>query len=479
MNDYLSLLDSAEVNNIHIAQQAKEADSKSFETVFLLPKMVLEINYRELGFDLFSLRLTNVLLLILTLLGFIFWGEKLFGQSTVLLTSIVVSSTFLVVPVAKFITFDTWLLAFQLMSFITLILLLKQPIWKWRILFWIFTIGALLIEPKSALIFSFGMWLFLIIVHPNGRALFDLYNGLLWLAAFAGLYFLGSWTGDRSGFLFSYTHIEPQKYLLINLLVILPWIAFLPAAIWDLIQKLRKQEEMAIISCAFLLFSALSYGLVLQFAIAFLIAKQLDNFFKTNYPYSNLVKSIAVLNLVFSFALVALFLLTNYDNFGEIGFRSRMGVAGVYWAFGFLAVIGLFGKSRKMIVGGMALSGMLTMLLFWTQISPLLENYRNLAQKLIFEIEKVDSDQESKVYLQKSHFLNDDHSKKMTVYLKGKKISYEYFTENDSLKDGIFILDEAQYSMLDSTFLDGIEKIPISGRSHIFDKKRDVWILKN
>ena len=67
--------------------------------------------------------------------------------------------------------------------------------------------------------------------------------------------------------------------------------AFFPAAIVDLIQKLRKKEEMAIISFAFLLFSMISFGLVLQFAIAFMIAKQLENYFKPNYPLADLVKS--------------------------------------------------------------------------------------------------------------------------------------------------------------------------------------------
>ena len=92
----------------------------------------------------------------------------------------------------------------------------------------------------------------------------------------------------------------------------------------------------------------LSFGLVLQFAFAFLIAKQLENYFKPNYPHANLVKSFAVLNLLFTFLLVAFLLMTHYDQFGEIGFRSRMRVCGVYWAFGFLTVIGLFGKSKKL-----------------------------------------------------------------------------------------------------------------------------------
>jgi hypothetical protein len=236
---------------------------------------------------------------------------------------------------------------------------------------------------------------------------------------------------------------------------------------------------MAILSFAFLLFSMLSYGLVLQFALAFLIAKQVENYFKPNYPHSNLVRSFGVLNLLFSFFLVATFLLTGYDTFAEIGFRSRMGVLGVYWAFGFLAVIGLFGNDKKMIVGGMGLSGMLAMLLFWTQISPLLEKYRDLPVKLANSIEEISSEQKRPVFIAKSFLIDNNLSLRNDIYFKTKKINYSRLSETDSFpnKKGVFILDEATYNGLDSIFLENVDKIEVTGRNRIFKAEQKLWIL--
>ena len=480
MNDFISVMDGAEANNVFSVQQLTEGLSESADPIFHLPEFVLEKNYREVGFNLFLLRLPNVLLFILTLLGFFWWGKKLFGRSTILLTILVVASTFLVVPLSKFAIYDVWLLAFQLLGFTALILLLKQAIWKWRILFWIFTISAVFIEPKSALIFSFGMWLFLLFAHPKGKKLISFFDGAMWLAAFSLAYFKGGFFTAGSGYIFHYAHTKFGHYIIANLIGVLPWFAFFPAAIWDLIKKLKKREEMAIISFAFLLFSILSFGLVLQFALAFLIAKQLENYFKPNYPNANLVKSFAVLNLLFTFLLIAFLLLSGYDQFAEIGFRSKMRVGGVYWAFGFLAVIGLFAESKKMIVGGMALSGMLVMLLFLTQIVPLLENYRNLPQKLVAEIENISFGKTPDVYLSGASFSKERHAIRNDIYLKAKNIQYEYPEESDSLqnKTGIFLFDEAAFIKLDTNLWEDYKINQFSGRYFVFDAEQKIWILK-
>src|SRR5690606_40317093 len=111
---------------------------------------------------------------------------------------------------------------------------------------------------------------------------------------------------DNSGFLFHFGSKGTGVYLLANFLGILPWLAFLPAAFVDLFIKLKKREEMAIILSGFLVFSILSFGLVLQVALALLVAKQVENFFKPNYPFAGWVKSTAVLSLNFTFILVAM-----------------------------------------------------------------------------------------------------------------------------------------------------------------------------
>jgi 4-amino-4-deoxy-L-arabinose transferase-like glycosyltransferase len=480
VNDFVGVLAGAETNNIYFAQQYIKGVISSFDPTFHLPMSMLIINYGEIGFNLFLLRLPNVLLLILSLLGFFWWGKKLFGMAAVLLTILVVSSTFLVVPISKFVVNDIWLLVFQLMSFLSLILFLKQPVWKWRVLFWGFTILAVWVNPVSALVFSFGMWLFLLIAHPNRKNLINIFDVLIGVVICSTVYFFIDFKVFDSGFFFSYSHTNLKHYFLFHLVSVLPWIAFLPAAIFDLFQKLRKREEMAIILFGFLLFSILSYGLVLQIAFALLIAKQVENYFKPSYPHANLVKSFAILNLLFSFALVAFLMLTGYDTFAEIGFRSRMGVGCVYWAFSFLTIIGLFGKSKKMIVGGMVLCGSLTMLLFWTQIVPLLENYRNLPEKLAIAIDDFSTEKETPVYIQKSFYKDSHLPERNQIYFSNKAINYIRFEEVDSIKNssGIFVLDDVFYNKLDSAFVNKIEKTQVIGRDHVFDAEQKIWVLK-
>src|SRR5690606_9052576 len=136
------------------------------------------------------------------------------------------------------------------------------------------------------------------------------------------------------------------------------------------------------------------------------------------------VKYTAVLSLNFTFILVAMLLLTGYDALPAIGFRSRMGMGGVFWAFSFLAVVGIFMKNKNMIVASMSLSGILAMLLFYTQISPRLEYYRNLPQKMVDAIEAVSQDQKMPVYLFGDFLENGSLSQRNEIYLKARKIDH-------------------------------------------------------
>ena len=243
---------------------------------------------------------------------------------------------------------------------------------------------------------------------------------VFWIGIIVIACFNGGILSKGEGIYFHHSNLSLKDNYLYQIIAFLPWLGFVPASLWDMIQKLRKREEMAIVLFSLLLFSVISGGLVLQFALALLVAKQIDNYFKPNYPYTNLVKIFAVLNLGFSFLIVAIVLLTGYDSFSEIGFRSKMGTGGIFWAFSFLGVIGLFGKNRNMIIGSMSLCGLLTMLLFWVQIAPILENYRNFPKRLTEEIIKVDDGQNNIVYIDSSVTLLGAKSMRLRVYLESE-----------------------------------------------------------
>ena len=480
LNDFLTVLAGAEAENIFQAQQNLKGNSAQLNPVFQLPRLLLDFNYSELGFDLFPLRLPNVFLMILTFLGTFWWGKRLFGQSTIFLMLLIVASTFLIVTIAKFAAFDIWLLAFQVTSFLALVILLKSPGWKWRILFWVSTLGAILVDSQSALIFSFGMFLFLVLFHPNGKKMVQVFDVVFWIGVVVIAFFNGGVISKGEGLYFHFSRLSLKDYFLFQTIAFLPWLAFLPASLLDTFQKMRKREEMAIILFSFLIFSVLSGGLVLQFAFALLVAKQIENYFKPNYPHANLVKIWGVINLGFSFLIVAILLLTGYESFSEIGFRSKMGTGAVFWAFSFLSIIGLFGKNRKMIVGSMALCGMLTMLLFWAQIAPLLENYRNFPKQLTKEVFEMSDSQNIQIYIDPTVSMLDVHSARLKVYLESKNIDYQLLGDElaKGFDDGIFILSEESYLKIDNKVLEQIEHRSIKKRGIISGKEQQIWILK-
>jgi 4-amino-4-deoxy-L-arabinose transferase-like glycosyltransferase len=480
MNDATSIMDGAEAANVYTAQQhAEGVVSGIFETGGLAGWLAAK-NYGQVGFDLFLLRLPNVLLLILTLLIFYGLAEQLFGKQTVMLTILVVCSSFLVIPATKFMVNEIWLLAFQLPGLLSLVFLLIQPSWTWRLVFWLCTAGAVLIQPMAGLVSAFSAWLLLALIHPEGRSLFRIFDIGMWLAIIVATYISGQLSLDYSGFLFYFGSKGIGLYLLANLLGILPWLAFLPAAFVDLFKKLKKREEMAIILSVFMVFGILSFGLVLQVALALLVAKQVENYFKPNYPFASWVKSAAVLGLNFTFILVAVLLLTGYDALPAIGFRSRMGMGGVFWAFSFLAVVGIFMKNKNMIVACMSLSGILAMLLFFTQISPRLEFYRDLPQKMADAIVAASPDQKPAVYIFGDLLENGSLPQGNEIYLKAKKIDYTILTRLEDLntKSGIFVLDELAYDQLDPELKDSIEKVNITGRDQLLGEERSLWVLK-
>ena len=75
-------------------------------------------------------------------------------------------------------------------------------------------------------------------------------------------------------------------------------------------------------------------------------------------------------------------MLSGFQQLGAMGFRSAMSIAAVYWMVGFIAVIGLFIKSERVIWMGFVWSGLFLTLLFWIQINPFLEEARNLPRQL-------------------------------------------------------------------------------------------------
>lgn len=365
MNDFAPLWEGAETLMLSNIEN---------NTAYLLPVLKIKSVATILGDSLFAMRLVGVLLLLTTLTIFFFWGKKIFGEGTTLTALLVLGSSLLVVNLAKVATGDIWLFGVLSLNFITLILYLKQPVLKWKIAHWIFIALGAWIHPISALVFNMVLWTYLYFVHPQGKRLNTLLNWLIWLVLLPLI-----WYSDLLHFQFpifygSYGNISYGEYLLFSFGGFLPWIGFVLSGLWDNFQKLRKKEEFAIILIGGLLAGLLSHSLVVQMVLALIVAKQLAAYFIPNYPYKNIVKTGAVLQLIAAFGGITMLMIYSFQNWEAVGFRSAMAVGAMFWMPALVGVIGLLGNNNRFIRGGMALSGLAVVLFFWIQFFPLLKN---------------------------------------------------------------------------------------------------------
>ncbi len=331
-----------------------------------LPQYCLAFFDRLFEGTLFWMRLPTVLLLLGALGTWYYWGKAIFGMTMARDTLLILATSFTLVFSAKLAVNELWLFVPQLLSFLALLRFLKKRERTWHIVLYLSILVGLAVHPWSMTVFVLVLMLYLRMFHPLGKNLDRLY---LWLLV--PLLFLTSYW--KTGFVFSYGHLAYWKYLLWMLLGFLPWTGLLIASFADLIYKLRKKEEMALIISGFLLASLAAQSLMLTAVLALMIARQLSAYFHPNYPYQSLAKGFAILHLLFSFFAITIVLLSAYTQVGGLGFRAGMTVGVVYWILTFVAVIGLYARRRDFIFGGMAWGAMLGFFLFWVQLYPLME----------------------------------------------------------------------------------------------------------
>jgi len=372
-NDYTTIWNGAESDLLLAAQTGEE-------TLALLPKWKMMSIYEMIDFQVFILRLPAVMILIASLIGFWFFGKQVFGNRTTLFTILILISSFLVPNLSKWATGDAWLFASHLLTATTLVLYLKRPQRGTLIASVLFSIIGLGTNFYATSFFLIALLTYWFLRHPQGKktALLAFLPGIFVFATYGFLYQNGAVAG---------TYLAPfelsiPKYLGISLLGMLPWIAFLPAAIIDMFAKLKRKEEMSIITSGWLLAGLLSFSISLQAAFAFLIAKQIQAFFHPNYPYTNWVKTFGVLNIVGAFVGGMLLMLNGFYLLEMQGFRLGMSVGAVYWITGFIGVVGLMGKNNRLMMGGMAASGLLLTFFFWARVGPILETFRETPKVL-------------------------------------------------------------------------------------------------
>ncbi|MFZ2899473.1 MAG: glycosyltransferase family 39 protein [Saprospiraceae bacterium] len=295
-------------------------------------------------------------------------GRRFFGKETMLFALLVAAGSWLLPNAAKWVSLDAWLWLPQLLTALGMLGFLKQPDKSWKWLVWLSWPVALLLHPLGSLLGVGGLYLVWRSWHPSGKRLDQL--GLYLIGPLVAALSLWLNMGERlDGW---YLLTTDWKALAGQLLGILPWLGFVVAGLVETIRNFRKGEELAILMAGLLAGAILANSLWLQWVLALIAAKQLQRFILAGYPYGNVVKTIAVLQLV-AYILIGIgAMMYGYGNWGGSGFRAAMNATLACWAPALFGVFGLFGENQRMAVLGFMFSGLLFSLAFWTQLYPLI-----------------------------------------------------------------------------------------------------------
>ncbi len=284
---------------------------------------------------------------------------------------------------ARVATRDVWLLTGQLLGTLGMLRFIKQPAWSWRLLAYSGILLAFWMSPLTGALYFAVLPLIWAFFHPAGRRMVLLNPWLFLLLLVALRYYSGQWSLDIPTLYVDFLQLGFGRFLLLNLLGILPFVAFALVGVYDAIRKWLKGEEMAVLLLGWLAAALVSQSIVAQVPLAFLAARHLADYFQPNYPYRNGVNTVAILHLTVIFLLALLVLLGGYVNFGQLGFQAGLGASLVYWGLQFIGVLGLFGGHQDRAMYGFCFSALFTITLFWVQLYPLIEVQRDLPKDTV------------------------------------------------------------------------------------------------
>lgn len=336
--------------------------------------------------QLFLLRLPGPIFMILGMTLFWLLGRKIFGERSSLFAVVILGTSLLVPNLAKQAILDTWVLTFQIGSLLGLLLYLKQPKLQWQLLFYTSLLPSLWLAPLNSLL-TFGlMSTAFYFLHPQGKRLWKLMPWLAIALIFGGLYLSGQLHWATDGFFIAYLSKAFYKNLAFQLLAFLPFMGFVISGLWELVQKVKKKEEFSIILLCWVFAAIAGQSLLFSVALALLVAKQMDAYFVKHYPYRSMVKTGFILHLLLAFFGICFLMMRGFYEFKGMGFRAALAFGALYWMPALIAVIGLYGRNRRFVLGGTIFSAAMATLFFWVQLYPLLYTRLNWPEVAVQDI---------------------------------------------------------------------------------------------
>ncbi len=375
----------------------------------------IAVSYKVFGINEFATRVPSVLAILGTLFVLFFVGKETFGRETALTACLVLMASLFVPNIAKVAVVDSSLLFCQTLAVLSLCAYMCAPTWKWNVLFWLAVALGVLLKGPPILILTGGLWLFLAAFHPERKRLIGTHPWVFLPLALLPLLAWGvvAWQRDSgfitwlidwyilkrmSGSVLGQTG-PPGYYLAVFLLSFLVFLPVFPAALWDLIRRMRERESNALILVGWLVFGWLfyeilpsklpAYTLAAHPAIAILIARQLLQINQENYPYKKWVSGGSVLFVLLFFTVAVGMIYAGFILVGRETAVRAIFMMFLIWPLSFISGTLMFAKRYTYGIGGLILTGLLFTTFAWLFLMPQIEPYRNSPERIADTAQKI------------------------------------------------------------------------------------------
>ena len=217
----------------------------------------IAVSFGLFGVNEFALRLPSVLAVWLTCASLWWFGRRLFGEDRAAWAATILATS-LVLPIFAKVAFtDATLLLFQTTAVLGLLNYIHQPHPRWNVLLWTSVALGVLTKGPPILILIGGLWVWLLVFHPQRRALIGTHP---WLFLPLALLPLGSWMylswlrdeGRLLAFLYDWYVVRriggsvlgqtgpPGYHLVVLLISFAAWLPFLWMAVAERIRTWRQ-----------------------------------------------------------------------------------------------------------------------------------------------------------------------------------------------------------------------------------------------
>ncbi|PHI21889.1 hypothetical protein CEQ90_00965 [Lewinellaceae bacterium SD302] len=372
--DIATVWPGAEALNLDLALSNERGDYIPAFTDSLLTEVGASLFEKADLFFLFP-RVLSAIILITTAVIYYRWGQKLFGKQTVQLQLLLFAASLYLPLFGKIATADSLLILGQVGSWLSLIYLIRSGRTNHQFYLGLFTLLSSIADP----VITLEMGIILISVFTL-RYDYKVIFRQAWMLPVIPLLAMVVHGWNKELIYFGSGYLQNILYCLLGTL---PFIGFVIGGLRDLVFKLKRREELAIILAAALFAGLASGSPLFGFALCAIGGKQLQLYFTPNYPWNNWVRGPAILHLIFALIGSFLLLLGGFVTFRGDGYRAFLGMVAAYWIFSLFAILGIYGMRRDFTIGGTVLSGVLATLFFWVQVYPYFETERNWPEELV------------------------------------------------------------------------------------------------